>query len=338
MKSKNEYYVYIPGILGIRTNIKKFRWSYGTDAPICSETEFDKCKVKVFLNLVKDKDVFSEIDMFSIKKKFHNFSFCGENKTIIYEKQLFSLFKLKYRVTITDDSIRMDVGETYYKLIHYRIMNYHSVGYILTDLIEAILLNKGLATIYCASVELVKQKKCIALFSPPNTGKTLTSIRLCKDFGAKFISEDFAVTDGIKIYGARWTSSYRAYDKENKESRQRRTSLERYINTKVINSSILSDIFILENGKFEVLCEKDDMFSKLLSINRYGTNYHKAPLVVALGYYYPEYAPETLYRREKNVLFEIFKNCNFAIITSDNAFEYADIICEKVQLKENKID
>lgn len=330
MKSKKEDYVYIPGILGVRTNIKKFRWSYGTDVPICSEAEFAKCKIKVFLNLVKDKDVFSEVDMSSTKKKFHNFSILRENKTIVYEKQLFLFFKLKYRVTITGDSIHMDVGETYYKLIHYRMMNYHSVGYILTDLVEAILLNNDLATIYCASVEFAKQKKCIALFSPPNTGKTLTSIRLCNDFGAKFISEDFAVTDGIKIYGARWTSSYRAYGEEKKVSRQRRTSLEKYIDTQVTNSSILSDVFILENGKSEVLCKKDDIFSKLLSINRYGTNYHKAPLVVALGYYYPEYAPEELYRREKDVLLKIFKNCNFGIITSDNAFEYADIICENV--------
>ena len=105
------------------------------------------------------------------------------------------------------------------------------------------------------------------------------------------------------------------------------------MNIHVIDSSILSDVYVLEKGKCASLYDNADVFSKLLSLNRYGTNYHKAPLVAALGYFYPTYAPEVLYGREKDLLLKVFNNCKLRIITSDNAFEYADIISENVFLK-----
>ena len=40
--------------------------------------------------------------------------------------------------------------------------------------------------------------------APPNTGKTLTTMMACMDYGAKFLAEDLAITDGdgLKVSAA----------------------------------------------------------------------------------------------------------------------------------------
>ena len=41
------YYVFADGLVGLKTNEKHFRWSFGSDAPPASEQDFQRCRCKL---------------------------------------------------------------------------------------------------------------------------------------------------------------------------------------------------------------------------------------------------------------------------------------------------
>lgn len=56
------YYEQIPGVIGIKTNIKGFRWGFGQCAFAVNESVFDKCKYKVIIEERRDDKVFDDIE------------------------------------------------------------------------------------------------------------------------------------------------------------------------------------------------------------------------------------------------------------------------------------
>ena len=67
------YYEQIPGVIGIKTNIKGFRWGFGQCAFAVNESAFDKCKYKVIIEERRDDKVFDDIDKKSYDKEFRHF-------------------------------------------------------------------------------------------------------------------------------------------------------------------------------------------------------------------------------------------------------------------------
>ena len=85
-----------------------------------------------------------------------------------------------------------------------RFSKHYPAPRILTDIAAIALLEKGLLPLHCAAVE--RDGGSVALFAPPDTGKTYTTMRLIER-GWKFISEDIAIADGAHIFGCPFTGT-----------------------------------------------------------------------------------------------------------------------------------
>ena len=65
--------------------------------------------------------------------------------------------------------------------------------YLLSDIANIILLKNGLLTLYAAGVYCNKNNKGMVFWGAPNTGKTLTAMRLCKDYDFSLLGEDIVM-------------------------------------------------------------------------------------------------------------------------------------------------
>ena len=66
-----KYYVYVEDILGAKTNANAFEWSYGTVAPESNLDKFNRCKIKLYINIKNDDEVFPINKEKNILGKFH---------------------------------------------------------------------------------------------------------------------------------------------------------------------------------------------------------------------------------------------------------------------------
>lgn len=351
--SKMSYFVYIDGILGIETNVEKFSWSYGTVAPLATEEDFSKCCIKLYIKVVNDNYVFPKDNDKNTLGKFHYFSGNPKEHKIFYDRNYFFGKHLRFSIEMSQKSIFVIVGKTYFKHVHHRIMNLHSLGYILTDLTAGLLLLNGYATLHCSAVNFSEQNRSIILFAPPNTGKTLTSMRLCQQHEANFIAEDFALTNGKLIWSVPWTSTFRFYDELNQSgwdklinkivriipafeliSLSKKKAINKYIGpNRIVYKSNATDIFILERGKKSISYDKSGVLDKILTLNRYEFNYHKAPTLVALSYFNPDISPEKMLDYEKKIMSQLLDECKYSCVQVENALEYSEIIYEKLMNK-----
>lgn len=347
------YFVYVNGILGVETNANAFEFSYGTVAPVSDKEKFSKCKIKLHINVKRDNEVFPVDKYERIKGKFHYYSGNPGENTIYYERNYFFGARLRYMIKIEKNDVKVVVGKTYFKKVHHRVMNLHSLGYILTDLAAGLLLLNGFATLHCSAVNLTENNRSIILFAPPNTGKTLSSMMLCKNYNANFIAEDFAITDGDNVWSVPWTSTFRLYDEVNESIFERiinkitsvipalelikitnNKAIDTYIGgERILMKSKATDVVVLERGNSEVSRDNSDAFRKLLTLNRYEFNYHKAPTMVVLSYFNPEFSQENMYECEKEILSKLLENTEYMCVTDMNAMNYSDIVYREIVKK-----
>ncbi|MBE7015444.1 MAG: hypothetical protein E7417_01305 [Ruminococcaceae bacterium] len=307
------HFIYIKDLLAVKTNLDKFSWSYGTVEKNSKQEDFDRCKVKVYVRIVPDKEV-----PVCSGDKFSFFTVDKESSTIYYSRRFFGAVNLCYSLRIDGNSIYMICGKNYYRLVRGRIMNIHSVGYILSDVVEGILLNNGLCTIYCSAVSF--KDRAVCLFGAPNTGKTLTGLLLCNKHGGKLVSEDFAVTDGENIWGAPMTNTHRNY--AGIDGANDKVEIE-------VNSVKVSDVVIIQKGKNLLSDEKD--FIKVKSLNRYGLGYVRSPSLIALGYYNHEFDIFKMSDKENEILESLVKNHGFLAVSSENVLDFADSIMDNIR-------
>ncbi|HHX68699.1 MAG TPA: hypothetical protein GX708_11680 [Gallicola sp.] len=342
------YFVYVDGVLAVKTNAKKFAWSYGTVAPLSTMEKYDKCMIKINIDVRSSNKVFNndiEIDKMG---KYHYFYANKDENKIYYERNFFLKNKLRYSIELNGNEINVIVSKNYMKYIKHRIMGLHSISYILTDITAGLLLKNGIATIHCSAVN--KGEKTIIIFAPPNTGKTLTSIQLCKEHKFKFIAEDFALTDGENVWAVPWTSTFRYYDDINESkvdravnkitklfpfieliSVRKNKSIDNYLGRDSIKHfSKATDIVVLERGVSSVERDKSEGLRKISNLNKYEFNYIKAPSIVVMNYYIKGFSPEEMYETEKNILSKLIKNCNYVLVSEGNALNYADVILNEV--------
>jgi hypothetical protein len=341
---KMNYFVYIKDILGIKTTLDSFKWTYGSVAPKASKSGFDQCKIKIDLSVRKTNDVFDK--SFDIEKldRYNYFYAQKNNNKIYYERNLLFNSKLRYSIEVLNNNINIVINKNYYKFVKYKFMNLHSLGYILSDIVSGILLLNGYATLHCSSIKI--GEKTMVIFAPPGTGKTITSINLCEDKEAKFISEDIAITDGDNIYSAPWTSTFRFYnhDKESKIDKlidfinkkiplfqlirvEREKSIQSYMeNISFLNFSKITDIIILGKGETNIVKTKEDLFEHIINLNKYEFNYHRSPSMLVINYFNIEISVDEMYRIEKEIIKKMIDNSNSYRILAKNAFEYSEII------------
>ena len=271
-----KYYEHVPEMIGMKTNIKDFFWGFGGCKSDTSEENFDKCKIKVYLEERPDKRVFDDIDLSMYNSRFRHFRAAEGQSSVIFDQTVKRAVHLRYALTVDGNNVKMVVGKTYLKLVKTKLMYVHSVSYILFDVVSQLLLQSGITTLYCSAVYLPNGKSAVFM-APPNTGKSLCALRLRKDAGAEIVAEDMAVTDGVRLWGAPNTNLYREYndaDLMKFDSEKFRSRLDK-----------VDYLAILQKSGNCRISQPEDIEEKLLLINRYSLGYYYSPCVRVLSFY-----------------------------------------------------
>ncbi len=347
------YYVAAKGILAIKTNIKDFKWSFGHNMPEASQQDYEECIVKLHLAV----ENFNDDDCLDGLGKYHYFNGDAGAQKIYYNRSLAMKMKLRIKAeNLLSEEPKITFNPNYYKFITHRVMNLHSVGYILTDLATLLLLNKGYAPIHCSAFK--KGDSTVAVFAPPSTGKTLSSMMACTEHGAQFIAEDLAITDGEKIYAVPWTSTFRFYSnmEQSTASKMKNKAIKilppleyisfskakpvtDYVNTgSILDAETVTHVAILERGADEVSIQDDaEAVRKMLNLNRNAFHYLKSPFLTAYEFFNPQLDIERAAAQEKAILTTLISNSEkvFSLKAVDPT-EYAYTLVEQIQTPQLK--
>ena len=339
-----KYYINAKGILGLKTNVDRVNWVYGSEAPQSSEEEFRNCKIKVNLLVKKTKDTFDHDFSKAKLDRFNYFYAAKDRKKIYYERDFLFRTKLRYSVEIIDEhTVNLSVNENYFRYIKYKFMNIHSIGYIMTDIVSGLLLLNGYATLHCSAVSI--ESKGTLIFAPPGTGKTITALRLCEDRNVKFMSEDIAITDGVNLYSVPWTSTFRYYHHHKQSRREMMISKIRKLvpvfqlisvrkksasaffeELSFVERSTISRLILLSSGEVDAIQKIDDVKRQILNLNRYEFNYDKAPTMLVFHYFNPDFDLEKMSRSEQSIVLKMTSDSEAFLVSSANALEYASLI------------
>ncbi|MBX0313380.1 hypothetical protein [Planococcus glaciei] len=342
------YFIAAKGILGIKTNIKEFRWSFGSNMPEGTLIEYESCAVKMHIVL----EDFNDDDLLGNLGRYHYFNGSPGGDKLYYTRKLPMNKKLRLKAeNLLSDEPKLTVNRTYYKLITHRIMNLHSLHYIATDLAALLLLRKGYAPIHCSAFKA--GDATVAIFAPPDTGKTLSTMTACGDFGASFIAEDLAITDGKNIFSVPWTNSFDHYAKNKQEeisgvkgklvkavpliknsSKKHSEPEDNDVKTRaLLNPQIVTHIAILEKGEDDVMPQTESVgVSKLMNLNRYEFNFLRAPLLIAYEFFNPGLAIDDGTVKEKEILTALVKNSESVFtLKKRNPTHYAETLLDQMK-------
>jgi hypothetical protein len=291
------YFVASPGVLGIRTNAPRLKWSFGIATPPSDEDAYARCAARICVRVERRL----AIDKNRLSGKYHYFGGREGLDELYYDRSFLFGSRLQLSVEgILGDEPKVAANRAYYRFVSHRFMNLHSLGYILTDLAGTLLLRKGYAPIHCSAFRFGDATVVVA--APPNTGKTLTTMMACLEHGAQFLAEDLAITDGFMVHSVPWTSTFRYYRRVDRSVlsslRARLTRwmplvellsfgnpqpITKYVaEDRMLPRSRITHVVILERGEAGIRAvDSEEALRKVANLNRYEFNYHKAPLVVA---------------------------------------------------------
>lgn len=341
------------GVLALKTNIKKFRWPFGQNVPLVSSCDHDACAVRMCL-LVQPDNAFVEIIRRSgddVWGKYHFLSGKRGGRLVFYRRPflLGSEIYLEASDLLGQEPL-VRVNRKYYRFVHFRFMNLHSVNYLLTDLAALLLLCKQFAPIYCSAFK--KDGRTVVVFAPSNTGKTLTSMTVCLEYGADFISEDLAITDGQQVFALPWTSTFRYSSKEDMRwlvrlkqratrflpflallSMSRDRSITDYLpEERICHRSIATHLVILERGARHLASEpRESAFRKIVNLNRVEFNYRRSLVNNAYEYFNPELDVAAAYETERLLLRRLVDSVQeCCVIRAADPADYAGLVLQAV--------
>ena len=138
---KNEkYFVYCDGILGVKTNMPDFKWVYGQVAPETTQNEYDKCVVKFEINIKKEKKLHNIAEYDS---KFQSYYWNDADKILSCRRSLLGKIRIGYNVKFESNRVIVEMGRNYHTFVKKRFMNLHDTYYLLSDLANVLLIQKG---------------------------------------------------------------------------------------------------------------------------------------------------------------------------------------------------
>ncbi|MBR5309850.1 MAG: hypothetical protein IKU42_01840 [Oscillospiraceae bacterium] len=321
---KEHIYVYCSGILGAKTNIKNFKWIFGSIAPEVSDEEYKKCALKFEISVKPEKDLI-EPNVFT--ESFQSFLWEESSKTIFYRRTFPFGFNIGYNIKIDEDTVFVEMGSNYYKIIKNRFMNLHGSYYLLSDLANMLLLKKGYLTLYASSVYFSTLKRGLVCFAAPNTGKTLTATTLCSEKKAFLIGEDVLIFNDGKVFSCPWTNSYRKNTVVDSVADLRKP--EKNLKYEFKEYCDLTDVVVLSKGEKEINKSKEDVLKKMNILNGYLFNYYSSPIVKTLGYFDEEYYKPWNNVSEK-ILEKMMNKKNCYIIKSEDSKSFAEIIYNEI--------
>ena len=315
------YFVYVKDLIAIETDLKDFEWTFGRLSSQIDKEDFDKSLIRIHLRIDKDsrlaKDSQSKIEA----SQFSSFFISAQKKEIVFQKNLFKFLTIAYKLRIDGNDICFSVGRAYYKLIRHRLMNLHSVRYILSDLVSGMLLLNNYAPLYCATV--YDENSMIMLFGAPAVGKTLSVMHLVKRNNFRLMSEDVSISDGKAVWSVPYTSTYNQHNK--------RISIKK--NHPPITGELitkLSDrkyIFLLEKGK-----EKTGVSipEKIELLNRYIFHYDNSPITTVCAYFFNDFKLSQMRENEQKIVRQLCEDSLCTVLHENDSFSFADNLVERV--------
>lgn len=310
-------YVYIPQLIGIETNVKKFQWGFGKcDAPVSKE-EFRRCKIRIHMEEKPDKAVFDDVDTSRYNREFRHFRAADDRCSVIFDQTMKGAIHLRYVLTVKGNEIFLTVGKTYLRLIMTKLMYVHAIPYILFDLTAMLLLKNGMTTLYCSAVKM-KNDKTVVFMAPPNTGKSLCALKLSKEHGARIIAEDMAVTDGEKIWGSSHTNLYRDYHD--------RSLTENTAESNCDASDSVDYLCFLQKGGHPQVQNLDDYAERMTLINHYSLGYYYSPCVRVFNYFYDDFSTRIAEEEEQRICERLRSNARGVLIEDPDPMRFAEKI------------
>ena len=317
---KEYYYVYCQGLLGVKTDLQEFKWVYGSAAPAASAEAYENCLVRFDVRFMPEKNL---SEMTGCDDRFQAFAWEEKTETLYYRRNLLPGLRVGYNLSISGNVVNVQVGTLYSKLVRNRVMNLHGVYYLLADVANMMLMRNGYLTLYASAVTDRTGSCGMVFFAPPNTGKTLTATKLCTECGCRLVGEDVVITDGKKIYGCPWTSSYRKAGKiGDSAGALGRTDSAGQLPT--IEESPVTDLVVLSPGKNKIINEKEDVLRRIKVLSGYLFHYFSSPIVKVLGYFEPAYACPWNACAEK-LLEEMADNCICREFRAENAPAFGEM-------------
>jgi len=343
----DHYLVASKNILGIRTNVPDFKWTFGTTTPRAARADYEKCVVRLRLRVQRQVDVPRPSDA----GKYHYFRGSAGRDATYYDRRFAFGARLQLAAEgLLGDEPSIIANQTYRRFVHHRLNNLHSLGYLMTDLAAFLLLRRGYAPLHCSAIQIGDATVVIA--AAPNTGKTLSSIMACLDHGARFLAEDVAITDGETIYSAPWTSTFRFYPRIDpsllSRLQARLTSwvslfelvsvgkpkpITEYIAPEnIVPRARITHVVILARGDRCVRTLRPEQAARQIrNLNRFEFNYHKAPLVVAHEFFNPALDIDGACNAERRILRKMVAGANHRLVVSAREpTEYASMIVDAV--------
>lgn len=343
-------YIASDDILGIQTNSKYIGWSFGKPETPVSEEEIKRCKTVVRLIVDPLKD---EAKKMEGRQQYHYWKGSSGTDELFYQRNFFAGTKLRMLIRgIKTDRPEIRVNKHFIKHIKWRFNNLHSPGYILTDLICAMLLQKELCALHCSAFNI--GDSTVAVIAPGNTGKTLTTMRAVFDAEANYMSEDLAIVDRQNLYSCPWTSTFRYYDELSMSwilrwrmklikffppaelipcPVKRQRNIDYYISKdRILPKKKITHLAMLArcDGGIRVL-EKEEAKTMLFNLNRYEFFYMKSPMLTAYSYFNPEFDIFQLEQKEREILSDLVDNTTPLLVQSKDPTQFAKLILDKIK-------
>ena len=314
-----ETYVHVPGIVGIKTNFPGFRWGFGVCGSPAPEAAYEACRLKVLLDVRRDREVFSEADPAAFTGVFRDFKAIPQGKAVLFEKKIGPV-PLRFLVSVEGGRVRAVVGRSYLRLIKLKLMYIHPIAYVLFDLVSLLLLRQGMTTLYGAAA-LLREGGAVFCAAAPNTGKSLTVLQLQNKYGAGILAEDMAVTDGERLWGAPYTGLYRNYHDKSLRGTGEKPETE-------LPPQRIDAVFLLQKGARDRVLEPEpeDLLHQLLLINRYSLGYYYSPCLRVLDYYNRELDVQAAQEAEARILGELAGKARRMLVERRNSLEFAPAI------------
>jgi hypothetical protein len=342
MSGGQKRFVAAPEVLAVDSAFMTIGWSYGEPyRTSVSREAFDKCTLQASFRPFSQRHSTS-----SDFEQLHYWRGDPDRHELLYERPWFGGSALRLRVHgIGTSNIVFEASRNYMRQIRFRFNNLHSVGYLSTDLIAASLLNLGWCPIHCGSVALDGQ--VILIVAAPNSGKTLTALRLATEPRSAFVAEDLAFSNGGLLSGCSETSTFRYYEEfmtwrdklmasmvahvppaELLRSRSPRKLLDVLPNASIADRPLpITHIFVLERrrGRSEPLGPEAAVKS-LIKFNRYEFKYLTSPAISAANYFWGAFSLEELLRREREVIKSMVSRAQVRVIRSEDPREFSTAI------------
>lgn len=323
--SRDRYFVYCKDILGVSTDVRDFKWVYGSAAPESMQEDFEKCLVKFYVRVIPEKDLPKIHDC---TERFQAYCWNENTQTLSCRRTLLRTVNLGYDIRINGNTVLATVGTNYYRLVKNRVMNLHGMYYLLADVANIMLLKNGHVTLYASAVYYEPGNRCVVNWAPPNTGKTLTATSLCALPGFQLVGEDVVITDGNRVFSCPWTSSYRkkgtGADSAGAFGRVKNGPL-----FEMRQTCELTDIAVLSIGESGICENKDDIISRVCLLNGYLFQYYSSPVVKMLACFSEAFRIQWNIQANQQLGDMVAKSA-CAYIRCKTPVEFADIICSRL--------